>query len=533
MKKTLLGVLCLVGAFSANSQQHNYLITSPDAESTFIRDAVVVNEESLFCALDLRVDGSRETAIAQFDINGDALWSKKINIEGAMETYTYDVFKHKNGSFYVHGLADVNYTQHAFVLTISSSGELENSTFFELGSSVFTGINKMEALENGDLMLSLMYPGGVSFVRIHPEGDVVWGKEISRETPGTGKQAGYDFHIFEDGGIVACGKNDGHFGLIKLSPTGSVVWDDSYAMGAYSQAKTIQVTPDGNILITGDYLRDGNYASFIMKMDGDNGSPIWAKELDQFDGSFHYQQSEIVDNEIHLSMMGNSDPSMMDPEFQNYYVRMNFEGEVIQGYRNGEKYDLADYQSLLRTKNGSIIFGSAFNEDREIGGLVHYYSSHEFDACYWTPLQITTSPIRRDADQSYGAYSVHGFGSSYALNVSLENISFEAEGTCHKVWDESTVNEEANALTGETLREEALVQSHEFTVFPNPNDGIFNIRTTYHYVDATIIDYSGKVILKSQMENGDQINLSQHPTGVYIMQIVTETETIIRRIQIR
>ena len=263
MKLTLLSTLFVAFSFSALSQ-HNYLITSPTSSSTFIRDAVVVDDQTLLCALDLRIEKKRETGIAQMNSSGEAYWAKQIVITGSQEHYGYDVIAHENGSYYAHGLVLVDFLQYAYIWKISKEGSLENSTFFDLGKADFCGINKMKVLKDGDMICSFTHMDGVSFIRLKPSGHLVWGTTIEREINGTGKQPGYDFHVLEDESIVACGPNNGHFGILSISKNGRILSDDNISMGTFSQAKTMKVLPSGNLFITGDYLRDGNYATFIM-----------------------------------------------------------------------------------------------------------------------------------------------------------------------------------------------------------------------------------------------------------------------------
>jgi len=532
MKLRLLQFVFLAASAPAFSQ-FNYLVNVSTGESTFIRDAVILNDESIVCALELEKEDISNSAVAQIDTDGKARWAKKIEIAESQEVFVYDVLKHGNGSYYVHGLTLIAYQQYAFILRISPEGNLENQTFFELGSSSFYGINKMKLAKDGDLICSFSHYRGVSFVRLNPRGSVVWGTTIARNIHGSHRGPGYDFQLTEDEGIIACGKNNYHFGLIKLSNNGDVIWDQDISMGTYSQAKTLQLLPDGDIFITGDYLPEPGFTSFIMRVNGVDGSPVWAKEIDQFDGSFHYQQTELLNDEIHLSMMGNNDPSKMDPDFQNYYVKINYDGEVLGAYRNGDLYDLADYQRLVRTDNGSIIYGSAYNEDRKIAGLVHSYKSQDFDMCYWSALELSTSPVSETAVLSFGANKVEAIRNTDSPDIQLTDIRLNSQGTCNQVWNESTDKEEENALRSSAGVENALVENHEFTVFPNPNDGIFTIRTTYEYVSTTVLDVSGKVIFEGKLENDQVIDLSGRPAGIYIMNIVTESESFIRRVQIR
>lgn len=551
MKRSLLLPVMLCGFYALS--QHNYTITS-NADATYIRDAKVVNDETIICALDFRNERKNdidifETGLAEMDASGNANWAKKIHVPNSEMTLGLSTIKHKNGNYYLLGLTVVEYKQYGFVLRVNSKGDLIKSFIIKLDDDMSYAINKMKLNNEGNLVTSMYEGGHVYFIELNPELEVNWEAGFATSTEGTGKQPGFDFQFVDDG-LISVGKSGRHFTIMKITKEGKVDFNFDYQTGEYSLAKTIQVLPDGNFVVTGDYLTNKRYKSFIAKFDGNDGTPLWKKEIDQFDGTFHYQQTELVDNEIHFSLMGNNDPSMMDPEFQNYYLRLDFNGDVLHSYRNGEKYDLADYQSLMRSKNHSIIYGSAYDDKLKVAGLVHSYQSHEFDPCYWTALELTTSPSATELIKNFGIPSRASLEVTKEITISLNDLRLKTEGTCKQVWEESTELEEENAIEPETPAEtvETIVENdefarenhenlltpdHEFTVFPNPNRGLFSIKTDYLMVDVFILDQAGKIIYQGVAENGDSIDLSGHPTGVYIMKVVTESDNFIRRIVIQ
>ncbi|MFT5777689.1 MAG: hypothetical protein ACI837_000637, partial [Crocinitomicaceae bacterium] len=281
--------------------------------------------------------------------------------------------------------------------------------------------------------------------------------------------------------------------------------------------------------------------SFIMEISGDEGVPLWAKQFDQFDGSFHYQNLELVDDEIHLSMMGNNNPSMNNPDFQNYYVRLDLRGEVIEGYRNGEHYRLADYQRFIHGETYSMVYGSVYSENGPgVSGMVHTYGKHALDACYWTKLQISTSNLRESTSVDDAIYSTVNMSFGETLPLTLVDVKMTTEGTCRPVIDESTESEEANAAAvaaaaeeEKLAQEQSMLAENEFMIYPNPNEGIFTIKTTFETVDAMVLDITGKVIYTSALENGDRIDISYVPSGIYLMTVVSGNEKITRRIVIK
>jgi len=71
----------------------------------------------------------------------------------------------------------------------------------------------------------------------------------------------------------------------------------------------------------------------------------------------------------------------------------------------------------------------------------------------------------------------------------------------------------------------------QFSVFPNPSTGIFNISTT-EPVNVNIVDVTGKTVYKADaLDNNAIINLSSLQSGIYLMQVsgesINKTEKLI------
>lgn len=72
----------------------------------------------------------------------------------------------------------------------------------------------------------------------------------------------------------------------------------------------------------------------------------------------------------------------------------------------------------------------------------------------------------------------------------------------------------------------------EYKIYPNPNNGTFNIELT-NFENSTfqIYSISGQLILqKSITQNTTQVDLSDHPKGMYFIKVETGNETIIKKI---
>lgn len=68
----------------------------------------------------------------------------------------------------------------------------------------------------------------------------------------------------------------------------------------------------------------------------------------------------------------------------------------------------------------------------------------------------------------------------------------------------------------------------DFTLFPNPTNGILSINGNENIKEIKVIDVSGKMVM-SQSGNNSTISLENLENGVYFVQIVTENNSIITK----
>lgn len=80
------------------------------------------------------------------------------------------------------------------------------------------------------------------------------------------------------------------------------------------------------------------------------------------------------------------------------------------------------------------------------------------------------------------------------------------------------------------------LQESNYTVYPNPsNNGIFCIQTpsSDRGLNIFIFDSMGKEILRQYFHptnNSKLVNLSNHPTGIYFIQIAMEDKVYTRKL---
>jgi len=77
---------------------------------------------------------------------------------------------------------------------------------------------------------------------------------------------------------------------------------------------------------------------------------------------------------------------------------------------------------------------------------------------------------------------------------------------------------------------------HDISFFPNPTSGTFIIRSTEKISQITITDLSGQTIYKKEFLSsplgvrGVEIDLSSQSKGIYFIQLITERESLTRKI---
>ena len=101
-------------------------------------------------------------------------------------------------------------------------------------------------------------------------------------------------------------------------------------------------------------------------------------------------------------------------------------------------------------------------------------------------------------------------------------------------------NEEGAIVDNLVVRENALsVEEFEtdnnFVIFPNPSSGIFNIKTTtVNKFNINVYDVTGKVILQQNNIKPDNntytLDISEYASGMYFLNITTETSKVTKKI---
>ncbi|GIW40783.1 MAG: hypothetical protein KatS3mg076_1360 [Candidatus Binatia bacterium] len=152
----------------------------------------------------------------------------------------------------------------------SGSEEMEGLALTSDGGAVVVGSTDSFADPNGDAWV----------VVVDAYGNVVWQKTYG----GSGDESLNAIHPTPDGGYIAAGstlsfgvsREDGW--VVKLSPTGTVEWSKTYGGSGTEQFWSVDVTGDGNYVVSGGTTSfgAGREDFWVLKLDP-QGDVLWQK----------------------------------------------------------------------------------------------------------------------------------------------------------------------------------------------------------------------------------------------------------------
>lgn len=76
-----------------------------------------------------------------------------------------------------------------------------------------------------------------------------------------------------------------------------------------------------------------------------------------------------------------------------------------------------------------------------------------------------------------------------------------------------------------------IQMTNGITIFPNPTTGkMFIDANNININKIAVTDYLGKPVLDSEKKNGKEIDISNYPDGIYLIEINTQRGNIVKKI---
>lgn len=359
-------------------------------------------------------------------------------------------------------------------------------------------------------------------VKLNSEGEIIWQKSIGSTN------ADYGQHIIETnvGDFIVAGKwtnpdnyDDLQTFIIKLDFSGTIQWQKYFGGSLQENANCIIQTNDNGFVFVGESnSSDGdltdNYGGsdcWIAKIDS-VGNLIWQKNIG---GSSDDYASCIIQNYDGSYIMTGStrsndyDVSGNHGELDSWIVKLDSNGYILwQKCYGGSSTDRAE--NICSTPNSHYIFtGATFSEDGDVSGkigssdfwIVEIDNDGEiiWQKCFGGTKEDYSFQIE---NTDLNKYAIVGVSGSNDVNVS-------GNYGLHDYWI-MKIDTEVGVNENLTLQ--------QITLSPNPTDGKILVKSEIEFL-IEIRNSLGKKILSREIFGSSTIDISNHPNGVYLVQL--------------
>lgn len=278
-----------------------------------------------------------------------------------------------------------------------------------------------------------------------------------------------DFNGFN---LNCIGPND--MVLAKYDLNGALIWVKNDAGTGEIESKTI-ATSEGNIYITGRFSGSAKFGSLMLNSVGQSDTYI-AK---------YNEKGNVEWIDMHSGLFANEGNSIVIKNSRVYMVGV-FGSEISIGDTSLVCNASRDAYVCCYNTRGDFIwatdFGAQSGSNHVLGNTI--------------------------AVDNKGAIYVAG---EYSGGASLGGSDLKPIGSFDmflvKLIDLKIPSSISN-----------LTQTSKMTIYPNPNNGIFNIEVNQlNSSGISIFDHSGSLLFQKDVYDGEQINIAHFPKGIYFL----------------
>jgi len=449
------------------------------------------------------------------DSLGDTLWTKQfgINVCGLPDGTSTSAAQTTDGGFISSGntCLMLGYLS-MYVTKIDSQGYFKWARYFTYpfcncwasiihathdGGCIFTFTNR------DDITLQ---PTGFIVVKLNVFGNTDWEEELQSVNGESisGIIETHDGNYVLSGETVSQGHYDRDIFLLKLNPTGALIWARKIGGVASEAAGGVRETFDHGYVLSGyfDSTSIGKTDMLLVKTDS-SGEFSWAKRFGT--GLFDYGGPIIQENDSGFVLAGMINDSGWT-YVRSLVVRTDQFGDTLWTKVIGPNNQLIS--SISHTTDGGFVLA---------GGQAIIKTNSTFsDVCY------QSSGIAMIVDSVPMTDSI--------VIRSMNPITIGSPATVDSLSGITTQIDCISTSVGE------FAKTNLFELFPNPSSGIFNI----HWKEANlkgrveIENILGKCVYSKSIANSTDeiINLSNEPSGIYLVRFIGGNNFFTRKIVI-
>ncbi len=283
-------------------------------------------------------NGFHDNWVLKVDALGTIEWEKSFGFSG--HDHSYDIIEAKDGGYFFTGFLDITSaradgnTEKASSLTRHGIGEFWGTKIDAQGAiqwrGYFGGTNNdrahavVESEDGGFVMAGFSESndfdisdtqGSYDFwmVNVDANGNMLW----ERSFGGSGIEIAHDIAKTNDGGYIIAGntfstdgdisqaKGESDFWLVKVTDSGSIVWERSYGGSGFDAAQAVISSKDGGYYVVGNSKSADKDASvnfgendFWMIRTDENGNLVWQKSFGGTGLDFAFDIVENTDGSV-------------------------------------------------------------------------------------------------------------------------------------------------------------------------------------------------------------------------------------------
>ncbi|MDC8105570.1 T9SS type A sorting domain-containing protein [Chryseobacterium sp. B21-037] len=359
-------------------------------------------------------------------------------------------------------------------------------------------------------------------LKLDDSGNIVWQKTLG----GSADEDGVDIQQTNEGGYIAIGSTystDGDITsnhgqrdmwIIKLDSSGNIQWQNTYGFLYQDDGNQIRQTPDGSYVVIGSYNFSSTDTSdfWILKLDP-SGVVIWEKTYGGTSRENPYDIQNTSDNGyILVGYTQSSDGDITGNHGQGevWMLKLNSSGDLQwQKTFGGTSSDYGE--AIQRTLDGGyIIAGNAQSTNGDVTGN---HGSSDF----WIIKTDSSGNIMWQK-------SLGGTGNEMGRSIiEIADGTYIVVGGTYSTDGDITINKGLNDGWMVKVQTEQLSTTennikNNISLYPNPAKDLIYLDNLPAGTTVQITDMSGRK-LQSQKYNNKKssINTSQLTNGIYII----------------
>ena len=396
-------------------------------------------------------------------------------------------------------------------------------------------------------------------IRHNKLGDTLWTRTLS----GANAQGAHSVQQTSDGGFIVAGYNQALSGfhdayLVKLSASGTVVWDRNFFFGSNSQFNEVRENADGTLICVGDLMNAGN---IVLVKTSALGDTIWSKSIGSLVPSYGYSVRQTPDKGfIICGLSGNSglsSPCLIKTDsmgnvswWKDYRstlglaadgrcVEVTADGGYLLAANTADTAQSSDALLIRTDANGDTLWSSHYGLSYTGAGQQGNYVCQTSDGGFALAGNYSHSGI-------VGAYLVKtdsaGGTSCYQMRLprAISSPVIYAGGLHPQVL--SGINVKHTSLTtsrGSQLYNECILTAIEkmpdaavLNVYPNPSSGQFTISGAQVIEELKVHDALGRIVYCAK-PGEKNVMVKLEAEGMYFVEVRLGGQVAMKKIFVR